>query len=120
MIGRAIVLVEHHQVSRIIGPSGQNTRLASKVCRWDIEVMTANQLESQIRRAKSGFRELDGVSDVVADSLVKQGFLSFDDLAVIEPDALIQMGKLTVAQADAIIEQAEEKAESESRFESRD
>ena len=50
---------------------------------------------------------------VQAANLVEHGFLSYDDLSVIEPDSLMRIGKLNAEQADAVIEQAEEKAESD-------
>jgi N utilization substance protein A len=111
MIGRAIALVPQDQISQATGPGGQIVRLASKLCGWDLEIMTANELEAKIGRAKSEFRQLDGVTDALADGLVEQGFLSFDDLSVIDPDTLMRTGHLTAAQADSIIEQAEERAE---------
>ena len=40
MLGRAIVLVREDQLSLAIGRRGQNVRLASKLCGWDIEIMT--------------------------------------------------------------------------------
>jgi len=40
MLGRAIVLVREDQLSLAIGRRGQNVRLASKLSRWDIEIMT--------------------------------------------------------------------------------
>jgi N utilization substance protein A len=43
--------------------------------------------------------------------LVEQGYLSYDDLSVIEPDALMEMGGWTEEQVDAIVMQAEERAE---------
>ena len=48
MIGRAIVLVQEDQLSLAIGRRGQNVRLASKLCGWDIEIMTGRELEEQI------------------------------------------------------------------------
>ena len=44
MIGRAIVLVREDQLSLAIGRRGQNVRLASKLCGWDIEIMTADEI----------------------------------------------------------------------------
>lgn len=111
IIGRAIALVPQDHISQAIGPGGQIVRLASKVCGWDLEIMTANELEAKLGRAKSEFRQLDGVTDALADALVEQGILFFDDLSVTNPGALMRMGHLTAAQADSIIEQAEEKAE---------
>ena len=95
MLGRAIVLVREDQLSLAIGRRGQNVRLASKLCGWDIEIMTREELDEQIERAVGGFSALDGVDDSLAEKLVGEGFLSYDDLSVIEPDALMEMGGLT-------------------------
>ena len=48
MLGRAIVLVREDQLSLAIGRRGQNVRLASKLCGWDIEIMTREELDEQI------------------------------------------------------------------------
>ena len=111
MIGRAIVLVREDQLSLAIGRRGQNVRLASKLCGWDIEIMTAEELDEQIDRAVTGYSALDGVNEDLAAALVEQGYLSYDDLSVIEPDALAEMGDLTMEQVDHIVEQAETRAE---------
>jgi N utilization substance protein A len=111
MIGRAIVLVHEDQLSLAIGRRGQNVRLASKLCKWDIEIMTREELEEQIERAVAGFSSLEGVSEELAQALVAEGFLSYDDLSVIEPEDLMAMGNLTSQQADHVISQAEQKAE---------
>jgi N utilization substance protein A len=110
MLGRAIVLVREDQLSLAIGRRGQNVRLASKLCGWDIEIMTREELDEQIERAVSGFSALEGMDDALAEKLVGEGFLSYDDLSVIEPDAFMEMGGLTMEQVDVIVAQAEEKA----------
>ncbi len=110
MLGRAIVLVREDQLSLAIGRRGQNVRLASKLCGWDIEIMTREELEDQLEQAVAGFSAVEGVADELADRLVGEGFLSYDDLSVIEPEDLMQMGDLTREQADQIIGKAEEKA----------
>jgi len=111
MLGRAIVLVREDQLSLAIGRRGQNVRLASKLCGWDIEIMTREELDEQIERAVTGYSELDGVDDSLAERLVGEGFLTYDDLSVIEPDALMAMGDLTAEQVDEIVLQAERRAE---------
>lgn len=110
MIGRAIVLVREDQLSQAIGRHGQNVRLASKLCGWDIEIMTADELEEQIQRAVASYMELEGMTEELASRLVEQGYLSYDDLSVIEPDMLMEMGELTAEQVDALVTQAEERA----------
>ncbi len=110
MIGRAIALVADDQLSQAIGRYGQNVRLASKLCGWDIEIMTADELEKQIDRAMKSFLEIEGMTEELAQRLVEQGYLSYDDLSVIEPDALMELGGLTEEQVDAIVLQADDKA----------
>lgn len=111
MIGRAIVLVQEDQLSLAIGRRGQNVRLGSKLCGWDIEIMTGGELEEQIERAVTGFSQIDGVTEEVAQSLVEQGYLSYDDLSVIEPDVFMEMSGLSEGDVDRIVEVAEAMAE---------
>ncbi len=111
MLGRAIVLVREDQLSLAIGRRGQNVRLASKLCGWDIEIMTRDELEEQLEQAVGGFSSLEGVTDELAERLVGEGFLTYDDLSVIEPEDLVEMSGLTQEECDRIIEQAEQKAE---------
>ena len=110
MMGRAIVLVRDDQLSLAIGKRGQNVRLASKLCGWDIEIMTQTELESQIDRAVRGFCDIDGVDEDLANQLVGEGYLSYDDLSVIEPTDLIAMGELTEEDVDKIVDEAEKRA----------
>jgi N utilization substance protein A len=110
MLGRAIVLVQEDQLSLAIGRRGQNVRLASKLCGWDIEIMTREELDEQIEQAVGGYSSLEGVESDLAERLVGEGFLSYDDLSVIEPEALMEMGSLTAEQVDVIVRQAETKA----------
>jgi N utilization substance protein A len=110
MLGRAIVLVQEDQLSLAIGRRGQNVRLASKLCGWDIEIMTREELDEQIEQAMLGFSAIEGVEPELAERLVGEGFLSYDDLSVIEPEALMEMGGLTAEQVDQIVKQADSKA----------
>lgn len=110
LIGRAIVLVQEDQLSLAIGRRGQNVRLASKLCGWDIEIMTSAELEEKMDVAISGFSSIPGITGELAQGLVEQGYLSFDDLSVIEPDVLMEMSGLTAEQIDEIVEQAELRA----------
>ena len=110
MMGRAIVLVRDDQLSLAIGKRGQNVHLASKLCGWDIEIMTQVELESQIDRAVRGFCDIEGVNEDLANQLVGEGYLSYDDLSVIEPTDLIAMGELTEEEVDKIVDEAEKRA----------
>lgn len=111
MIGRAIVLVQEDQLSLAIGRRGQNVRLGSKLCGWDIEIMTGSELEEQIERAVNGFSQIEGITEEIAQALVEQGYLSYDDLSVIEPDQFMEMSGLSAEVVDRIVEAAESMAE---------
>jgi N utilization substance protein A len=111
MLGKAIVLVREDQLSLAIGRRGQNVRLGSKLCGWDIEIMTREELDSSIEQAVMGFSAIDGCEDSLAEKLVGEGFLTYDELSIIEPDDLMEMGSLTEEQANHIVSQAEEKAQ---------
>jgi N utilization substance protein A len=43
---KALVIVDEDQLSLAIGRRGQNVRLASKLARWEIDIMTREQLEA--------------------------------------------------------------------------
>jgi len=110
MLGRGIVLVREDQLSLAIGRRGQNVRLASKLCGWDIEIMTQEELDQQIERATAGFSSIEGLEESLAERLVGEGFLSYDDLSVIEPEDLMEMGGLSEEAVDAIVTEAERRA----------
>ena len=109
-IGRAIVLVRDDQLSLAIGKRGQNVRLGSRLCGWDIDITTQAQLEQRIEKATIQFCEIDGSGEDLANALVGQGYLSYDDLEVIEPDRLMELGGMTEEQVDSIVAQAEVRA----------
>ncbi len=115
MLGRAVVLVRPDQRSLAIGRKGQNVRLASRLCGWDVEIMTRDELDEQLSKVLTGFAEIEGVTPELADRLVGEGFLSFDDLSIIEPSDLAEMGEITEEEAIKITEKAEILAEEEEK-----
>ncbi len=111
MLGRAIVLVQKDQRSLAIGRKGQNVHLASKLCGWDIDIMTRDELDLLLGKASEEFQKISGVDSSLAERLVGQGFLSYDDLSIIEPTDLMEMGDLSEEITDAIVMEAERLAE---------
>ena len=104
LLGRAIVLVREDQLSLAIGRRGQNVRLASKLVGWDIEIMTAEELDEVIEKAVKAFEKIEVVDTELAERLVEQGILSFDDLSVMEiADLVNTIEGLTEEQAVEIV-----------------
>lgn len=65
---KALVLVEEDQLSLAIGRKGQNVRLASKLCGWDIDIMTRAELEETLKAEDSGPEEAGAESTAEAES----------------------------------------------------
>jgi transcription termination/antitermination protein NusA len=115
LLGRAIVLVRDDQLSLAIGRRGQNVRLASKLVGWDIEIMTAEELDEVIEKAVKAFEKIDLVDTELAERLVEQGILSYDDLSVMEiADLVNTIEGLSEEQAIEIVSRAETLAEEQS------
>src|SRR5580700_5940615 len=118
MLGRAIVLVKEDQLSLAIGRRGQNVRLASKLCGWDIEIMTHDELSEGIDKAVNWFGQIPGLAPELVESFIEEGFLSYDDLTFLEPAQLAELAQVTEEQADGMIafaEGAAERVEEETR-----
>jgi len=114
LLGRAIVLVRDDQLSLAIGRRGQNVRLASKLVGWDIEIMTAEELDEVIEKAVKAFEKIEVVDTELAERLVEQGILSYDDLSVMEISDLVNtIEGLTEEQAIEIVARAEVFAEAQ-------
>jgi len=114
LLGRGIVLVRDDQLSLAIGRRGQNVRLASKLVGWDIEIMTAEELDEVIEKAVKAFEKIEVVDTELAERLVEQGILSYDDLSVMEiADLVNTIEGLTEEQAVEIVARAEVLAESQ-------
>ncbi|AMV37665.1 transcription termination factor NusA [Planctomyces sp. SH-PL62] len=112
LLGRAIVLVRDDQLSLAIGRRGQNVRLASKLVGWDVEIMTAEELDEVIEKAVGSFSKIEGVDVELAERLVEQGILSYDDLSVMEiVDLVNTIDGLDEDLAASIVSQAEQMAE---------
>jgi N utilization substance protein A len=115
LLGRAIVLVRDDQLSLAIGRRGQNVRLASKLVGWDIEIMTAEELDEVIEKAVRAFEKIEVVDTELAERLVEQGILSYDDLSVMEiADLVNTIDGLSEEQAIEIVAKAEVLAEAQS------
>src|SRR4029077_16359434 len=110
-LGRAIVLVKEDQLSLAIGRRGQNVRLASKLCGWDIEIMTHDELSEGIDKAVNWFGQIPDLAPELVETFIEEGFLSYDDLTFLEPAQLAELASINEDQAEDIIAFAEEAAE---------
>lgn len=104
---RVIVQTTEDQLSLAIGKRGQNARLTSRLCGWqvDIELEVAAKMgfDEKVAEAVRQIAAIPGILPAQANALVNAGFHSFSDLTQAEEAdlaAIPQIGE----QAAAIIE----------------
>jgi len=66
---RAIVIVDEDQQSLAIGKRGQNVRLASKLCGWDIEIKTRTEFDGGEEGEGEGGEEGEGEAAVATEGV---------------------------------------------------
>ncbi|MBI4612782.1 MAG: transcription termination/antitermination protein NusA [Planctomycetes bacterium] len=93
---RATVLVEEDQLSLAIGKKGQNVRLASRLCGWDIDIVTATQKEEQKAKEIAFLESLPGLDRQMAEK--------FWYLGLRTPEAILSKGVETLTQFEGIDE----------------
>jgi N utilization substance protein A len=92
---RMDVVVPEDQLSLAIGRRGQNVRLASMLCGWDIDIMT--EAEESARRAEETrtrsalFIQALDVDEVIAHLLVAEGFTNVEEIADTSVDEMMQI-----------------------------
>ncbi len=97
----AVVIVEEEQLSLAIGKGGQNTKLASQLTGWGLDIITDEQYQE--RRAKQDkyqqvFRQIDGISELIALSLTTSGFGSITAISEADTELLQTVPGLELAE----------------------
>jgi N utilization substance protein A len=81
------VVVEPEQVEVAIGRYGQNVRLASELCGWDINILSVEEAEQKHEQESSGLIKMFmvklDVDEDVAQVLVEEGFTSLEEVAYV-------------------------------------
>jgi transcription termination/antitermination protein NusA len=108
---RARVVVPDDQLSLSIGKRGQNVRLAARLCKWDLDIVTVTQEQEWRKRTLERFQTIPGVDDLLSESLFNSGFDSFQDILAAGPEALMKVPGITVDVAAPIIQHVTENPE---------
>lgn len=107
---RMDVVVPEEQLSLAIGRRGQNVRLASMLCGWDIDIMT--EAEESARRAEETktrsalFIQALDVDEVIAHLLVAEGFATVEEIADTHVDEMMQIQGFDEEVAQELINRA--------------
>lgn len=108
---RARVVVPDDQLSLSIGKRGQNVRLAARLCKWDLDIVTVTQEQDWRKRTLLKFQTFQDVDDLLAESLFNSGFDSFQDILAAGPEALMKVPGITIDIAAGIIKYCQENPE---------
>ncbi len=107
-----IVFVEEDQQSLAIGKRGQNVRLASKLCGWEIEIKTRQEFEAE-EMAKVRIAELQAAGEEVPEDLlaIAQGRLRPWKVREAEEAAAAEAAAASAAAAEAEVAEADAPAD---------
>ncbi len=89
------IAVADENLSQAIGRGGQNIRLASQLTGWELNVMSASEMEEkhrgEVEESKQMFmRELD-IDEDLAEALVQEGFSTLEELAYVPAKELLEI-----------------------------
>jgi len=85
--------VAEDKLAQAIGRGGQNVRLASRLSGWQLNVMTADQVQAKSEAEQAGARQLFvgklEVDEEIAGILVAEGFSSVEEIAYVPVGELL-------------------------------
>lgn len=86
------LIVPDEKLSLAIGKKGQNVRLASQLTGWRINIHSESKVKELEEKGKMVLREIDGVTNEIADTLYRLGWRSIEQIAHAEPHEFIVPG----------------------------
>lgn len=92
------IAVAESNLAQVIGRNGQNIRLISQLSRWELNVMTMDELDkkrqSEIRVIINIFMNTLSISEQFAQILIDAGFSSLEELAYVPIAELLSISEL--------------------------
>jgi len=114
-ISRVIIDEEHNSMEVIvpdeflsiaIGKKGQNVRLASKLTKWHLDVISETRYSNAMQDGYDSLVSLPEVGISLADALYEKGFFSAEELSKASVEDLTQIRDITEEDAIQLIETA--------------
>jgi N utilization substance protein A len=101
------VIVPDEFLSIAIGKKGQNVRLASKLTKWHLDVISETRYSEAMQDGYDSLVSLPDVGISLADALYEKGFFSADELSRASVEDLLQIRDITEEKAIQLIEAGE-------------
>lgn len=100
------VIVPDEHLSIAIGKRGQNVRLASKLTKWHLDVISESKYSQAMRDGYDSLVAVPGISISLADTLYEMGFFSAEELSHASVEDLAQIRELDPEMAAELIRNA--------------
>lgn len=104
------VAVEASNLAQAIGRNGQNVRLAAQLSGWELNVMTADDLQAkhqaEAHAAIDTFTKYLDIDEDFATILVEEGFSSLEELAYVPMKELLEIDGLDEDTVEALRDRA--------------
>jgi N utilization substance protein A len=100
------VIVPDDHLSISIGKRGQNVRLASKLTKWHLDVISETKYSQAMRDGYDSLVAVPGISISLADTLYEMGFFSAEELSKASVEDLAQVRELDPENAAELIRNA--------------
>jgi len=100
------VIVPDEFLSIAIGKRGQNVRLASKLTKWHLDVISETRYSNAMQDGYDSLVSLPEVGISLADALYEKGFFSAEELSKASVEDLTQIRDITEEDAIQLIETA--------------
>jgi len=105
-LGRATVVVDDDQLSLAIGKHGQNVRLAARLTRWDIDILTPKEYNQGIEYLTECVKAVEGCDESFVDKFIALGIISVLDLDDVGTEPLVKELEITPELAKKFVETA--------------
>jgi N utilization substance protein A len=102
------VIVPDDHLSIAIGKKGQNVRLASKLTKWYLDVISESRYSEAMQDGYNSLVSLPGVGISMADALYEKGFYSAEELSNASVEDLVQIRGIAEEKALKLIEVAKD------------
>ena len=102
------VIVPDEFLSIAIGKHGQNVRLASKLTKWHLDVISEERYSKAMKDGYDSLVALSGVGISLADLLYEEGFFSAQELSEASVEDLLQIRGIAEGRATNLIKIAKE------------
>ena len=100
------VIVPDEFLSIAIGKKGQNVRLASKLTKWHLDVISETKYSQAMQNGYNSLVALPGVGISMADALYEKGFFSAEEISNSSLEDLMQIRGIAKEKAIKLLETA--------------